>query len=296
MRADTAEPQDSPAGQFVGALPGLAPVRVDGADAAAFLHGQFTSDVVGMAAGEVTLSAWCDAKGRTIADFILARLEQEFWLLLPATMQEAFVQRLRLYVLRATVNIERAPGGLACCAFIDADWQTLANSLPGADLAPGPRAARHNGYITITYPQSVTIALADAGQLRTLRQRCRTQFHDCDEQAWEAAMISAGVPWLHPQTSGKFLPQELNLDRLGALSYDKGCYPGQEIITRLRYRGQVRRRLSHVTTNNEASLEPGAKLPPDAHGPKAGIALNSAVTDHGQQALVMLERPRNQAD
>ena len=83
----------------------LRPIRIEGADAVGFLHGQFTTDVTGLASGRAVISAWCDAKGRVIATFILARQDMAFLLLVPDDITETFIKRLKMFVLRADVVI-----------------------------------------------------------------------------------------------------------------------------------------------------------------------------------------------
>ena len=212
----------------------LTPIKIEGADAAGFLHGQFTTDVTGLASGRAGLSAWCDPKGRVIATFILARLNGTFWLLLPEILKDIFLKRLKMYVLRADVVI-------------------------------------------------VDAALEDIPQLPDLPVT--------DGDLSETALIRQGIPLLHPETGGRFLPQELNLDKLDAVSYTKGCYPGQEIIARLRYRGEVKRRLCHATTGNNTLLQPGSALVPEGEERNIGTVINSANTGKDQELLVVLERP-----
>ena len=211
-------------------------IKIDGADAAGFLHGQFTTDVTGLASGRAGLSAWCDPKGRVIATFILARLNGTFWLLLPEILKDTFLKRLKMYVLRANVNIVDANTGTESIPELPAHISTM---------------------------------------------------DGCD---WQTTFIRKGIPWISPATSGRFLPQELNLDHLDALSYTKGCYPGQEIIARLRYRGEVKRRLCHATTDNNTLLQLGSALAPEGEERNIGTVVNSAITDKGQELLVVLER------
>ena len=215
----------------------LTPIRIDGADASGFLHGQFTTDVTGLVPGQAGLSAWCDPKGRVVATFILARLDETFWLLLPKALKESFLKRLKMYVLRADVNI------------VDAGVET--EKIPELP----------------TYPSGID---ADALEMTSIRQ---------------------GIPWLRPETSGRFLPQELNLDHLDAVSFTKGCYPGQEIIARLRYRGAVKRRLCYATTDSKTPLAPGTALIASGEEKNIGAVVNSTVTDKGQELLIVLERP-----
>ena len=212
----------------------LTPIKVDGADAAGFLHGQFTTDVTGLASGQAGLSAWCDPKGRVIATFILARQGEAFLLLAPDDITETFIKRLKMFVLRADVAIADA----------------REEDVPQYPQLPGT-----------------------GGDLS------------------ETALIRQGIPLLHPGTSGRFLPQELNLDRLDAVSFTKGCYPGQEIIARLRYRGAVKRRLCHAITDNTTRLQPGAALVPEGEERNIGTVINSAITGKDQELLIVLERP-----
>ena len=211
----------------------LAPIKIEGADAAGFLHGQFTTDVTGLASGRAGLSAWCDPKGRVIATFILARHDETFLLLAPDDIKETFIKRLKMFVLRANVVITDAR---------EEDILKLSH-LPGTD-----------------------------GDLS------------------ETALIRQGTPLLHPDTSGRFLPQELNLDKLDAVSFTKGCYPGQEIIARLRYRGAVKRNLCRATTDNSTLLAPGAALVPEGEERNIGTVINSAITGKDQELLLVLER------
>ena len=211
----------------------LTPIKVEGADAAGFLHGQFTTDVTGLASGRAGLSAWCDPKGRVIATFILARQDGAFLLLAPDDIKETFINRLKMYVLRANLVITDAGE----------------EDVPQLPRLPGT-----------------------------------------DEDLSETALIRQGIPLLHPDTSGRFLPQELNLDRLDAVSFTKGCYPGQEIVARLRYRGEVKRRLCHATTDNNTLLQPGSALAPEGEERNIGTVVNSAITDKGQELLIVLER------
>ncbi len=224
-----------------GAIDFLAPLRIGGADAAGFLHGQITTDVTGLAPGQTGFSAWCDPKGRVLATFILARLEETFWLLLPQTLKQTFMTRMKMYVMRADVTI------------------------------------------------------VDAGAAEERIPELPTYVTAMDDCGWEATFIRHGIPWITPVTSGRFLPQELKLDHLDALSYTKGCYPGQEIIARLRFRGQVKRSLCHATADNSILLAPGAGLALAGDEKNIGTVVNSAATDKGQELLVVLEHDHIEA-
>src|SRR3990167_5001748 len=81
-----------------------------------------------------------------------------------------------------------------------------------------------------------------------------------DEAAWHRTNINAGIPAIYPETSGKFLPHELNLDKLGALNFDKGCYTGQEIIARMHYRGKLKTHLYRARLDSATRPQPGTDI------------------------------------
>lgn len=264
----------------------FAPISISGADAAAFLHGQFTTDVTGLAVGQAGPSAWCDAKGRVIATFVLARLGEAFWLLLPRAQKEAFIRRLQMYVLRADVNIIDANVATVYTNNLEALIEDTRIIFLGVQVTQNAIILQDK-FIVISYPPGSIIVLADAEKISELP----ASLSGFDSDASNTAFIRKGIPWISPGTSGRFLPQELNLDTLDAVSFDKGCYPGQEIIARLRYRGAVKRRLCHAITDNTTRLQPGAALLPVGEDRHIGTVIDSAITNEGQELLVVLERP-----
>ena len=261
---------------FIPSLPSLALIEASGADAPEFLHGQFTNDVLGLEDGKATLSAWCNPKGRVIATFLLCRSGNRYWLALPQALKAAFLRRLKLYVLRASVNIAVADEGLTLAGMLGAP----AGQSRAAGVFPVvPPAAGLNNDLAIVIAAPETLR-----ELRTGPQG--------NEQAWDAANVRRGIPWLEEQTRERFLPQELNLEALGALSYDKGCYPGQEIIARLRYRGEVKRLLRRATAAGGLTLapRPGAALTLPGETKTIGAVISAVSGPEASELLVVLER------
>ena len=261
---------------FIPSLPSLALIEASGADAPEFLHGQFTNDVLGLEDGKATLSAWCNPKGRVIATFLLCRSGNRYWLALPQALKAAFLRRLKLYVLRASVNIAVADEGLALAGMIGAptDQSRAAGVFP---VVPPAAGLNDDLAIVIAAPETL--------------QELRTGLEG-NEQAWDAANVRRGIPWLEEQTRERFLPQELNLEALGALSYDKGCYPGQEIIARLRYRGEVKRLLRRATAAGALALapRPGTALTLPGETKTIGAVISAAPGPEASELLVVLER------
>jgi folate-binding protein YgfZ len=251
-------------------------IAVEGPDAAAFLQGQFTNDVTRLAAGGSQRSAWCSPKGRVLALFLLRRADAErFELLLPVSLAEGLMKRLRMYVLRAKVSVgdvgantvRLGLGGPAAAAAI------------AATLGPTP-PVHHSSVvegatlIALSEHRFVLLAAPEAAPALwgTLAARARPAGFGC----WQWLTVRAGVPVVTPATQDAFIPQMLDLDALDALAFDKGCYAGQEIVARTQYLGRLKERLAlaHVDAAPPAA---GARLFASAFGDQpCGTVVNAA--------------------
>lgn len=229
-------------------LSGLRVVRVTGSDAESFIHAQFTADCRGLASGTHLLTAWCSPKGRVLFAPQLIATGDGFHLLLPASQAAAFARRLRMYVLRARVEVSD-PGadfGVMLLAGPVAFARPPAfDGIPGAASASSSDGRRH----WLSGPQA---ALAEIWP--TLAAEA------VGANAARLLAIRAGLFELEEQTSDVFLPQELDLDRSGGVSFEKGCYPGQEIVARVRFRGTVKRRLARLGSRGELVPAAGTRL------------------------------------
>jgi folate-binding Fe-S cluster repair protein YgfZ len=203
-------------------LSAFAVVQVAGPDAAAFLQGQLTSDVMRLAPGSAQYGAWCSPKGRMLANFLLRRSDEaSYELLLPESLSEAIVKRLRMFVLRSRVAITEASSasvrlGVGGPGGGDAIGAALGVTPPLHDVAslgelaiaalPGPR------YIVFVAPE------AAASCWNRLRAVCGA----AGFAAWQWLTIRAGVPVITPPTSDVFVPQAANWDVLDGVSFQKG--------------------------------------------------------------------------
>ncbi len=217
-------------------LPDLSVLRFTGADTDAFLQSQLTQDVAALQAGQAALAGYCTAKGRLLATGVLLRsvgpdAEPGFDWIVRADLAATLQKRLSMFVLRSKVKIallEAAVHGLLEPA------DAPSNGLPSAPwsvsstafgLAIGaPSVAGFDRYWLIGSPQAVGTAPVPA----------YFDLLDC----------LVGLPWVSAATQDLFIPQTLNLELIGGVSFTKGCYPGQEIVARSHYRGLVKRRAS----------------------------------------------------
>jgi folate-binding protein YgfZ len=231
---------------------------LDGSDALAFAHAQFGSDLHALGIGAWQWSTWLDPQGRVRALLQIARTgEQRLLLLLRGGRAQPLAEALRRYVFRSHVAIEaQAPRALS-------------------DAAPAPEGSMTGSGDDIVLgcgDYGLHIAAAAGGTANS------------DGQAWRWPAIRAGHPWLPDAALDTLLPPALSLERLGAVSFAKGCFPGQEIAARLHYRGGNKRHLYRVGAG--ARLVPGTQVL--ALGESTGLLLDCASSGNGHEALAVL--------
>lgn len=201
-------------------LPYLGVITVTGRDAGKFLQAQLSADIDRLQPGGAGFAGLCQPQGRAIALLLVVPGDAGYRLVCARSLVDVVLSRLRPYILRDDVRI-------------DADESTPVSGCSGATPdAPvlEPVAGLHYRLV--------------AGE-------------DGHGEAFRAEELLHGVAWLDPGSSGAFLPQMLGHEELGALSFRKGCFPGQEIIARTRYLGRLKQRAVVVRFN-------GGPLPPDA--------------------------------
>jgi folate-binding protein YgfZ len=236
----------------------LGVLRAQGPDAVAFLQGQLSSDVTRLSPGALQLAGYHNPQGRVIALLRLTALTpQDLLAVLPRELVAPVAAKLKRFVLRAKVQISDA----------SAQWQILGFQGPAPAVPAGALALPHGAARQLVLiPQGVA-----APEVDTARGTAAD---------WIAADIEEGLPEVHLATSEAFVAQMLNLDVLGGIAFDKGCYTGQEIIARAHYRGHVKRRMQRFDCELPCELAPGASgVLADGRGFKV---VSAVATAHGR--------------
>ncbi|WP_237220319.1 YgfZ/GcvT domain-containing protein [Spiribacter curvatus] len=272
-------------------LPSLGMLHVAGDDAIAFLQSQLSQDVAGLTESDSTLAAWCNAKGRARAIFRVVPSDTGLVLLADAELLDAIRPTLQMFILRSQVALtDLAPdeGALGMAGPAAATLLTeAAGSLP--EQAGG--VVRAGDLHVIALPGTMAmryLVSAPTDQLAAFWARYREALTEGHEDFWQLQAIRAGLPDLTRPTSESIVPTMLNLEPLGGISYEKGCYPGQEVVARMHYRGQLKRRLYRAAVAGDPPTA-GTSIE-DTEGHEAGIVINAAPASGDSSELLAVMR------
>jgi folate-binding protein YgfZ len=212
-------------------------LSVTGDDAREFLHAQLTRDIRGLPQERAAFAGWCSAKGRLLASLLVVPAQQGFLLQLARDLAPAVAKRLAMFVLRSKVKIADVSDAWEQHGVLNSDW-----------IFEG----------VVWEGSQVKIKVADKRFLHLgPKAEMQLQAVTTGEEAWTLEEIRAGRPFISAATQDQFVPQMVNLEILGGVDFQKGCYPGQEIVARAQYRGQVKRRMVHLKAPAGAQLRPG---------------------------------------
>lgn len=244
---------DSPSTQSVGAvrLTDWGVMRAQGEEAAKFLHSQLTQDLALQTPAQARLAGYCSAKGRLLATMLAVKPDDQSVLLaMPSEVLPATLKRLSMFVLRAKCKLSDASGEMAAWGLAGAaarDW--LGEAAPSEVWAVARRP--------LPTGEALVTRLPDDGHAPRylLLQPADAAAPDLTElalAAWQALDVRAGLAWVRADTVEQFVPQMINLELIGGVNFQKGCYPGQEIVARSQYRGTIKRRTHRFALDGEA--------------------------------------------
>lgn len=265
-------------GPLLARVDDLGVLAFDGLDAAAFLHGQLSTDVEGMPEGAAAWTSYNSPKGRMLATLLLwHRAPGEFRAFVAADLAAALRKRLAMFVLRAKVTVtdRSADGALFGVMGRNARDAVLA----AFGLAPLPGHGATAGDVDV-------VATPDGRYLVRASSTAPLSLPEAPAGYWNWLAIRAAVPWITLATQDRFIAQTANLDLIDGINFRKGCYPGQEIVARMQYLGRLKERLYafHVDDGPPAPATPIFEA--GSAGSPAGTVLNAAPAPGGGSDLL----------
>lgn len=239
----------------------LGVIAARGADAASFLQGQLTNDVLALGADRVVLSGYCTPKGRLLATLRCWRDGEAVYLQLPREILPGVLKRLSMYVLRAKATLADDSASWSCQAVLGAGAEAWLRERFGAlPQAPG-QCVRVGAGRLLRLPAAprlperfVVLGPARDGDVAP----ALSSLPETGAAAFWWSEIDAALPTVFAATQEKYVPQMINFEVVGGVSFSKGCYPGQEVVARSQFRGKMRRRMQRG--HSAAGAAPGADV------------------------------------
>jgi hypothetical protein len=277
-------------GDLLADLSHLGLVRVSGPDGAALLQGQQTNDVREVSAVRSQLAGTCSNKGRLVAIYRVVWRDEALYLVMPRAQVASVARRLAMFILRAKASVTEAsdelvPLGLQGVAAAERA-QAVLGALPGAPAGAG----RSGDHTVVRLPGSVPrfLLLSPPGSAPALWDALATAARPVGRAAWDLSEIYAGVPQVYPSTADAFVPQMVNLQAVGGVSFTKGCYTGQEVVARTQYLGRLKRHMYRAHVEADTQPHPGQDLysPSDPSGQSVGKVVSAERNPAGGYELL----------
>jgi folate-binding protein YgfZ len=254
-------------------------VRVTGADARAFLHAQTTQEINDLAPFQTRLAAWLSPKGRVRALIDVVPCGDGFWLITEADNVSWLAEQLSFFVLRSAVELAVADSAIYTICGDIGEWLSGA----GAHLHPSAVIEHNDAHWLSAGPSSVTVVGKPTSLAAIL-----AGLPSAEIDTAVLTQIALGRPSVTAALRERYIPQMLNLDSLGAISFTKGCYPGQEIVARTQNLGEVKRRLRRFRVGSGERPEPGDAIV-DAETKAVGEINCVAATDEAYELLAVVQ-------
>ena len=253
-------------------------IRVNGEDAASFLHNLLTNDITHLAEGQARHAGLCTAKGRLIASFLIWREGSDYLLQLSADILPGILKKLSMFVLRSKVKL------------VDASGERTLIGVVGCQTGPAEpmRTANFQGGTAIRLDANRCVLAVPTGEAANVASELGTPGQLSD---WHLAEIAAGIPRIVAATQEAFVPQMVNyeVEAVGGVSFKKGCYPGQEVVARTHYLGKVKRRMYRASV--ELPFPPGSDIYTSETGDQhcGAVVLTAPSPAGGYEYLIVVQ-------
>ena len=276
-------------------------ISAHGDDTQTFLQGQLTNDVQEVNTQHSQLTGYCSPKGRLLALIRLFYATDRYYLHLPADILPAILKRLGMFVLRSKVTLEDASDSLVCVGLSGPQSDKLLNDTLDVSPREVDQVAVTDRITVIRIPgtQPRFELIGPLDDIKTAWEKLCKVARPVGNTAWRRLEILAGIPAIYMETMDMFVPQMVNLEAFDGINYKKGCYTGQEVVARLHYRGNLKRRMYLAHTDATIAPQPGDTL----YSPNAGSAEGAGmVVDAeadpagGYDLLVVIRIPYAESD
>ncbi len=270
-------------------------IQVSGDDAESFLQGQITSDIRKVSPEHHQMGGYCTPKGRMLANFRIFSHRDAYILQLTHDTHEALLKRLAMYILRSQVTLEDVSDRLVAiglagdCAteLLDSVFDTIPQAT-GASL-------QQNGVtlLNVPGPEPRFEIIGQVEEIEAIWQEISYKAVAANQELWSLLDIRSGIPAVYAETVEAFVPQMMNMQLIDGVSFDKGCYVGQEVVARMKYLGELKRRMHYAKTDSATQPQPGDELH-SSNGTESGqgagkVVMSSPSPEGGYELLAVIE-------
>ena len=262
-------------------------LAVRGTDATKFLQGQVTCNLNYLSDSHSSLGARCTPKGRMQSSFRILSVNDGFLLAMAGELLEAQLVDLKKYAVFSKSKLTDE----------SQDWLRI--GLSGADdalrsvgleLAQAPDSvARSNELLAVRLSDGRAELWIPASQATAVQAQLASQLPQAPLNDWLLAQVRAGIGQVMGGTRELFIPQMINLQAVGGVSFKKGCYTGQEIVARMQYLGKLKRRLYRLELHDTQVPEPATMLFSPTHASSVGEVVLAARSTNGVELLAVLQ-------
>jgi len=251
-------------GPVITSLSHQAIIKVSGKDTFDFLQGQLSNDLSEVTNHQAQLTSYCEPQGKVLAIIMIFKQADDFYLNFDVSLTETILKRLSMFKMRSNVTLENLSDewiqiGYAG-EFADLDVQRLLSTKIKNIYEVQPLQSEDLSDILavkIPGPYHCYQFFGTIEQSKLLWKQLKNNGEYTNNQDWKLIQIVSGQPQVNQATSNEFIAQFLNLDKLNAINFKKGCFPGQETIAKMHYRGKVTKRMLRIRFEKVVALQPG---------------------------------------
>ncbi|MFT6260656.1 MAG: folate-binding protein YgfZ [Bermanella sp.] len=261
-------------------------LKIAGPDSAKFMQGQFTCNLQEINGTQFRLGACCNAKGRMIANFTLSKHGDEFLMAIDESLAEPLQTHLKKYKVFFKTEIQTSDYVMAGIKGLNAS-ALLTDTLGGCPNQDFGQYSFDQGIVTqLPYNAGYEIWLAPESAEEIIEQLI-SKASFADDQFWPLNLITHGLGQLTLENTELHIPQMLNLDLIGGISFSKGCYTGQEIVARMQYLGKSKRNMYLVSVNAEVAIADEIFTADSKSA--VGVIINAQTIGSASTALAVME-------
>ena len=245
-------------GTIVADLSQLGLIAFSGEETVTFLQGQLTNDVRVLHANTAQWNGYCSPKGRLLGNFLVWRQGEDIVLQLSGDIRESVQKKLAMFIMRSKTKARDASDENVRLVIAGSQALDAVQAALGAvPEAPMQVTSTESGYVVRVGEDKLVLSLFPGSAERVWKVLIQSA-SPVGAPVWDGLRLNAGIPMITAATQDQFVPQMVNLEVIGGVSFQKGCYTGQEIVARSQYLGKIKRRMFLAQVDSEAA--PGDSL------------------------------------